>query len=233
MTATALDIAIGIIIGFSMLVAYFRGLIREVFTLAGIVIAVFLSYKLGHMFVPEFESLLGVADAAEGEKPRLILGLLSPVLAAKVFSYGGTFIFVFVVMTLLGFFVARWVKDSGLGIVDKLLGAAFGFVRGFLLVFIVYVPLSYLVDTEKLPAWAKESVSVPLFQDTLTWVNKRFDIDQMVERGEKGVSIKLDKIDPDKIDIREKSAEDELKDAVRREEKEKHQSLTGDEKETP
>ena len=220
MTALALDIAIGLVIFISTLIAYFRGVIREVFTLIVIVVAVFIAYKLGHLLVPEFNQWLHVQDEGDKGKVELIWGIMSPPLASKVFSYGGTFLFVFLLMTLLGHFMSVWIKEAGLGIVDRVLGAAFGFLRGFLLVFLVYAPCTWLIDQQKFPDWAKKSFSVPILQGTLDWVNEAFELDKKIEDRGSGIAVKFDKIDIDKFGAGASSAEEELKEAIEREEKE-------------
>ncbi|MCE9507393.1 MAG: CvpA family protein [Alphaproteobacteria bacterium] len=221
MTALALDIAIGFVILLSTVAAYFRGFVKEVFTLIGITVAVFFAYKFGHLLVPEFNQWLHVPAEGDKAKVELIWGLLSPAMASKVAAYGGTFLLVFVVMTLTGYFLSRWIKETGLGIVDRLLGGAFGFLRGFLLVFLIYVPSTYLIDQKKLPEWTKESFSLPILQSTLAWTTRTFELDKKIEDQGSGIAIKLDKIDIDKLggDVRSQ-AEEELKAAIEREEKE-------------
>jgi membrane protein required for colicin V production len=222
MTALALDIAIGLVILLSTVAAYCRGFVKEVFTLIGIAVAVFFAYKFGHLLVPGLNQWLHVPEEGDKAKVELIWGVLSPAMAAKVGAYGGMFLVVFVVMTLTGYFLSRWIKETGIGIVDRLLGGAFGFLRGFLLVFLLYVPCTYLIDQEKFPAWAKESFSLPVLQSTLAWTNKTFELDKKIEdRGDAGIAIKIDKIDIDKLGIDARSqAEKELKAAVEKEQKE-------------
>jgi membrane protein required for colicin V production len=221
MTPLALDIAIGLIIFLSTLAAYFRGLIKEVFTLLGLAVAVFLAYKLGHLLVPEFNQWLHVPEEGDKTKTELVWGLMSPALASKVFSYGGTFLSALLVMILLGHFISRWIQEAGLGIVDRLLGAGFGLLRGFLLVFLFYVPSTYLIEYKKFPDWAKNSFSVPVLQSALDWTNKTFELDKKIEDRGNGIAIKFDKVDLDKIGAEAaRQAEEELKAAIAKEEKE-------------
>ncbi|MBI3440940.1 MAG: CvpA family protein, partial [Proteobacteria bacterium] len=145
MTPLALDIAIGLVITLSTVIAYLRGIIKEVFTLVGLFVAGFLAYQGGHLLVPEFNKWLHVPDGNDKGKATLVMGLLSPSLASKVFSYGGVFLFIFLIMALLGHLLAKWTKEAGLAVVDRLLGGCFGLLRGFLLIFLLYVPCTYLI----------------------------------------------------------------------------------------
>lgn len=227
MTPIALDVAIGIILLISILIGYFRGIIKEVFTIAGLALAIFASYQLAHMLVPGINKWLDVPPEGSAQKTELFMGFLSPALAAKVIAYGGTFLLVFMITTLLGFLITHWVKEMGLGVVDRLLGAGFGFARGFLLVFLIYVPFTYLIDQKKMPEWAKNSVSVPILQKALEWSNKNFELDKKIEDRGNGIVIKFDKIDTDKLGKdAEKAignlspAEQDLKESIRQEEEE-------------
>ncbi len=223
MTPAALDIAIGILILISTIAACVRGLIREVFTLGGFAIAVLTAWTAGHLLVPPFNKWLGVTEEKQ-EKVELVWGILSPELAAKVAAYGGVFLMVFLTLTLIGFLISRWIREAGIGIVDRLLGGLFGFLRGLMLVFIVYIPFVYLVDQKKFPAWAKESFSVPVLQATLNWANKSFELDKMIEDRGNGIAIKFDKVNLDKIN-------EDTVESVSPEEKELQQKIIQEEKE--
>lgn len=220
MTPIALDIAVGIIILMSTMAAYFRGIIKEVFTLAALGISVFIAYEAGHLLVPPFNDWLGVVEGKAPPKDVLVLGILSPPLAAKVFAYGGIFLLMFTIITLLGRLLNRWVNEAGLGIVDRLLGGGFGFLRGFLIMLMLYMPASYLLDYKKFPVWAKDSASVHVFQGTMDWANKTFELDKKIEDRGGGIAIKFDKFDIEKIKDSAAAAEAELKKDIQKEEKE-------------
>ena len=243
MTPAVLDIIVAIILGASIIIAYVRGLIREVFTIVGLGAAAFASYTSGHLLLPVMRKWLDVQEdggsaaaeavsegagadltthaamKAEMVREHLIFGILSPGLAAQICAYGTVFLGVFLVMGLLSFFLSQSVQSSGLGVFDKLAGAAFGFARGFLLVFLFYVPWTFLMDTDKFPAWAKNSVSVPVLEKAFVYADERFEIRKKVEDRGGGIAIKIDKIDPDELGADLKKAQDELQDELTREEK--------------
>lgn len=223
MTPAALDIAVGLLILISTAAACFRGIVKEIFTMGGFLVAVLVAWKAGHLLVPAFNGWLHVTEGKEAEKAEFIWGLLSPALAAKVAAYGGVFLLIFLSLMLVGFLLSRWIKEMGVGSLDRLLGAIFGFLRGFLLVFVFYVPCVYLVNKDKFPAWAKESFSVPVLQATFEWANRSFGLDKMIEDRGSGIAIRLDKVDldkiGDKIDDGASAAEKELKEKIIQEEK--------------
>lgn len=220
MTPLALDISIGLVILLSTLVAYIRGIVKEAFTLGGLIVAVLLAWKGGHILLPAFNAVFDVPADGEDPKGVLVFGLMAPSLAAKVFSYGTTFIGALFVAMLTGYFISRWINEAGLGVLDKIFGATFGFLRGFLLVFILYVPCTYIFDYKKFPDWALQSTSVPVLQSTLEWVNRNWDLDKKVQSKAEGVVIKFDKVDVDKIgDGDPETLKEELKNDIEREEK--------------
>lgn len=219
MTADALDITVILILLISMGIAWFRGLIREVFTIISLFGSSYAAYKGGPLLLPRFNEWLhvpveveeGAADAV-AEKAEMIWGVLSPELAAKLASYSSAFLFFFIVMTLIGFFLSRAVNEAGLGVVDKVLGAGFGFARGFLLIFLIYFGCTYLIDQEKMPKWVAESKSYPVFEEARVWANKRFSLEQKVEDRGDGIAIHIDKVTPDEEDM--EKAEDAARDLM-------------------
>jgi membrane protein required for colicin V production len=215
MTSYALDIAIFALIFLSALVSYFRGLVKEFFTLAGLILASFSAYQMGHLLVPGLNGIYGVpADGTDnGTK---ILGILSPPMAAKVTAYGGTFLVVFLLMTLIGFLITMWLKKIGLGVIDRLLGAGYGALRGFVLVFLLFIPVNFLIGKDKMPEWAKQSTSLPMMERTYAWVDKHFDLDKKVEDHGTNITIKLDKVDLDNLGKEAKEAASEVKDEIKK-----------------
>jgi membrane protein required for colicin V production len=245
MTPAVLDITIAVIILLSTLIAWYRGIIREAFTILGLLTSTAAAWKGGPMLVPSFNKWLGVdADGGEkaaeivtkgsnaevtssaamqaaAQKSHLILGIISPAWAAKIAAYGTAFFLVFLIMALLSFFISRAVQESGLGFLDKFLGILFGAARGFALVFLFYVPWTFLVPADKFPAWATNSVSVPILQSTLAWADQHFNLKEKIEDRGGAIAIKIGKVDPDKIgedDDKKSTEEKELHDELSHEE---------------
>ncbi len=118
---------IGIIV-FSSLVSFWRGFVREVFSLAGWVVAFFVASS----FYPYLASLL--------------LQINSPYLQNSEYLRNGIaaailFIAVLIVSGIVNALVGQLVDKTGLSGTDRVLGAAFGVLRG---VFIVAAILFFL-----------------------------------------------------------------------------------------
>jgi uncharacterized membrane protein required for colicin V production len=253
MTPLIFDLCILFVILASMAMAYYRGLIREVLTIVGLGVAVFSAYKLGPFLLPYFNKWLKVpadggekaaeavskaaaADAgstaamkAAAVQGDLIFGYLSPAKAALFSSYGTAFLLAFVFMALLSFFITRTVQEMGLTMVDKLLGAGFGALRGFLMVFLPFAGIYLVMDgTKDFPLWAKNSQSVPVLEDAYKEMSKKLDLDKYLENKNGKLSFKVSKI-KEKDFVRELTPEEkELQEAVK---KEMDMHLKDDEKE--
>jgi uncharacterized membrane protein required for colicin V production len=242
MTPVVLDLIISVVILLSMGIAYMRGIIREIFTIVGLGGATFASYKGGHLLIPEFNKIFDVqnssgAEAAEmvsraGDtagtealataieaKKHLVLGVMSPELAAQASAYGSVFIVIFLLFTIASYSLTHLVKEAGLGVLDRLGGAGFGFARGFLFVFLLYLPCTILIDQDRFPVWAKNSKSVPILEKTFVWADGKFKLRDMIEDEGDGVAIKLDKIDPEQIKSGMGEAEYELRQELSQEER--------------
>src|ERR1700735_4880274 len=112
MTPHALDLTVGIIIFLSTLVAYYRGIVREFFTLAGLALATFVSVRGGHMLGPDVSRWMGALPNPADEKPT-VLSLLKPTVATEVISYGGIFLLVFILMILIRMMISHWISGAG------------------------------------------------------------------------------------------------------------------------
>jgi len=122
-----LDLVIIIIIGFTAIRSLFRGLIREIAEVAGMIAAIFLAYeyyeKLGnHLFV-SFN--------------------VSPAIA-NIVAFAAILIGTAVAAGLLGWLLSKALKFTPINLADRLGGMGFGFIKGFLLVCILVGVLSAL-----------------------------------------------------------------------------------------
>jgi len=112
----------------------------------------------------------------------------------------------------------------------------FGFLRGFLVLFLIYLPFNFLINPEKFPDWAKDSYSVAAFGKTYNWLNEEYKLSEKIEDDGEGVKIKFDKIDPEKaLEVGKEKLEDgvrdakeSLKEAIEKEEHEKGDTKASD-----
>ncbi len=127
----ALDWILLAILTASMLLGVWRGLVREVLSLAGWIAG----FLLAQMLAPEVGQRLPMEGASEGL--RYLVGFVV------------VFIAVLVLTAVSGWVLQKLVAAVGLGILDRLLGAVFGSLRGviFLLVITVIAGMTPVQDT--------------------------------------------------------------------------------------
>ena len=138
---TWVDYAVFGVTAASLLWGAWRGLVREVMSLAGWVIA-FLAANL--LAGPVAETL-----PQSITRPELRL----------VVAYIAVFVFALLTTKLFGLVVAKLVEKVGLGGVDRALGGLFGLLRAALIV-VAFALLSGLTALPTTAAW-KESLSGP------------------------------------------------------------------------
>ena len=140
---TLLDLAVIAIVGLSVLLSVIRGLVREVLALAAWVVAFLAANMLAATVAPWMPAAL------PSEELRLLAGFLC------------VFVGVLIAMSVLAILVSKLVKSAGLGLEDRLLGAAFGLARGLLVVMIL-VLLAGLTSLPRQAVWRNAVLSDPL-----------------------------------------------------------------------
>lgn len=144
------DYSILAIIGVSVVIGLLRGFTREVLSLIGWVVAVWvtLAYtdELEHLFVPYVET--------PGLRVALAVALL--------------FVLTLLVAALVNYLLGRVIEKSGLSGTDRLIGVVFGFVRGcaFVAAFVFLAGLTSLPQD----TWWRQSQLIHYFQDMALWL---------------------------------------------------------------
>lgn len=141
---TWIDYLALLVIGFSVLLSFWRGAVREIFSLAGWVIAYF--------------AAVGFADDVAPLMPRLIAAENLRLLAAYIV----VFALCALAVSLLGIVLSALLKAIGLGAFDRLLGAGVGFLRGLLFT-LMLVLAAGLTSLPSKPAW-RNSMFSPIFE---------------------------------------------------------------------
>lgn len=121
------------VIAISLALGFFRGFVREAFSLAGWVAA----YVVARLFHEPLELLL--ADSISTPSMRLAA------------AWGGLFVTTLVLAALASYLVLSVVESAGLRGADRFLGAGFGVARGFLLVLAVLVMVAPFASRD--PWW--------------------------------------------------------------------------------
>jgi len=147
---TSLDWAIVAIIVVSCAIGIWRGLMREVFSLAGWVAAVVLSLR--------FAAPLGVHLPGDIDWPILRTAIaVAIIVIVCVFAAG-----------LLGWLVQRFIAAAKLTGSDRMLGAVFGLLRGVLILFAV-VYFGSRTALAQQPAW-RDAWLVHPFEAGVRWL---------------------------------------------------------------
>ncbi|MEO5810698.1 MAG: CvpA family protein [Rhodanobacter sp.] len=151
------DYAIIGILGLSIMVGLWRGLVSEVLALVIWVAAFWVAWWFGPVVAARFEHVIELPSA------RII------------FAYMLCFVAVLIVGALLRFVVRRLIESTGLSGTDRLLGMLFGFARGVLLVTLLVFLLGFTASTRD--PWWQQSVLLPHFQQVAAWIGQRVPAD--------------------------------------------------------
>jgi membrane protein required for colicin V production len=148
LSLTAVDaLLIGVIVisaGFAML----RGLIHETFAILEWVAGVYVALR----FTPVFQPLFN--------------GAISPPWLEWLLVFVGTFLLVFIPLSIMSHRLSAMVKQSDIGPVDRVLGLVFGVARGFVIVGLAYIAFSALVPVKDHPSSLTQARSFPLIRNT-------------------------------------------------------------------
>lgn len=116
---TIFDYLVLLIIICSVIISTLRGVVREIISLAGWVVALIVANAYGDVLAQ------WLPDFIPGEMTRLIIGFIV------------LFIGVRLLMALVGRTIEELVEVSGLSAINRLLGCVFGMVRGIVIVLAV------------------------------------------------------------------------------------------------
>ena len=136
------------VLGFSMLLGAWRGLVYEVLSVLGWAV----SFYAAQYFAPQVASWLPLQSSSETVRYAAAFVL---VFVAAVFAAG-----------LFAFVIKKLVAAIGLRPVDRTMGAAFGLVRGVILLLAAAVVVD--MTALKNSAWWQESKGASLLAVTLT-----------------------------------------------------------------
>jgi membrane protein required for colicin V production len=150
---TYLDAALLAVALLSGLLAMYRGLTREVLSILSWVVAAaaVLYFVLYHRQTAE----------------QLAIQFHAPLAVAQVVVGGIIFLLVLIVVHLITARISDTILDSRVGIIDRILGFAFGVLRGFVLVVIPYMFYeSFVPDPTQQFPWVREASSLPYIKST-------------------------------------------------------------------
>lgn len=151
-----IDIIVLVILLISAGIAFMRGFIREVLTIAGVVGGLASAYFGAPHLKPQMRSWFGVE---EDVVPERLFGILPYDILADALSYGLIFIVVVTVLSFISHSLAEWARRTGLGAIDRSFGFLFGLIRGILLLGLLYLPVHLFVEAEAKESWFKDTKS--------------------------------------------------------------------------
>lgn len=161
-------IIIGIIV-FSLLVSLWRGFIREVLSLAGWVAAFFIASK----FYPHLSALLMNIDSVYINNSEFLRnGIAAAIL----------FIAVLIISGIVNALLAQLADKTGLTGTDRVLGAAFGVLRGVFIVAGLIFFINRFTAFEQSELW-KESQLIPHFDFIVAWFFEQLEANKNLISG--------------------------------------------------
>ncbi|SEL13039.1 CvpA family protein [Nitrosovibrio tenuis] len=140
---TAFDYCVLAILGISILLSLVRGVVRELVSLAGWIVAFMVANSFASQFAPILPSFIA------GESLRML------------FAFAALFLATLVAVGLIAMAASSLTKTAGLGLADRFLGSLFGFIRGLLVVLLIVLTAG-LTALPQEPFWRKAVLSGPL-----------------------------------------------------------------------
>ncbi len=146
------DYVIAVLLGLPALRGLFRGLLKELFALGAWLLAI----VIGLQYNAEVAFLLQNNIANPITRIASAFGILVAI----------TLLFA----ALINFLLSELIYKSGLGLLNRLLGFGFGFIKGSVLVLI----LIFLAGLSTIPEdpWWKQSLLIPPFQALAMWLKE-------------------------------------------------------------
>lgn len=146
------DIIVIIAVVVSAFLAYARGFVHEVLSVAGWIGAGFITIYAFPQVQPYARDLISIELAAD--------------LAAGV----AIFVFSLAVLSLLTRAISKRVQDSALNALDRSLGFLFGLARGAVLVSLLYVGIEWMMPAADQPGWLRSARTMPLIEAGADWL---------------------------------------------------------------
>lgn len=137
---TVIDAVVGVIIVLSALLAYSRGLVREILAIAGWVGAAIVAFLFADQVQPLVRQVPVIGDFI-GDSCELSI----------IAAFAAVFAVVLVVVSIFTPLFSSVIQRSALGAVDQGLGFLFGALRGVLLVGIAFFIYQTVLSAQNIP----------------------------------------------------------------------------------
>jgi membrane protein required for colicin V production len=152
-TLNMFDLIVATVIGLSALLSFFRGFLREIFSLAGWAVAAIVTLRF-------------LEPASGFVKPHVGSEVMASGIAAV-----GLFFITLVLVSVVSGLVLKFLKPAAkIGLFDNLAGLAFGVARGVLIIALGYFMMSVVIAEKNYPDWIKTSASKPYVERCTHWI---------------------------------------------------------------
>lgn len=140
------DLIVIVVLLVSGVFAFVRGFVHEVLAVASWVGAAFVTLYAYPLVQP------------------WVLGVIAVEFIASLLTGVGLFLVTLVLFSVLTRVLSNRIQHSSLGALDRSLGLLYGFLRGGVIVVLVWLALGYMVSEGDRPAWIQEARSRPLVE---------------------------------------------------------------------
>lgn len=148
MNLTFIDILVGLVLAVSIFYAGWRGFLHETLSIFAWIAALFAALYFGPWLQPWMHQ-------------HIATRWLGNVAAAAA-----VFLVVFIPLAFLSRRISQSARNSAIGPLDRVLGIAFGAVRGLVIVGLAYIGFIYFVPLHDHPASLTRARTLPLLQRT-------------------------------------------------------------------
>jgi membrane protein required for colicin V production len=156
---TWVDLLVLAVLAVSALLAFIRGLVREVLGLAAWVGAIFAGVWALPRVRPQFQQWLGTSPWVD------------PV------AFGVVFVLCLIVLMIIARWIGAIVRESPIHGLDRTLGLVFGLVRGAALVILAYIIAGMVIQVDRWPGVVLQARSLPLVYHGASWAVQRLPVD--------------------------------------------------------
>ncbi len=156
---TWVDLVVLGVLAISALLAFMRGLVREVLGLGAWVGAIFAGVWALPRVRPQFQSWFGTSPWVD------------PI------AFGVVFVIALIVLMLISRWISALVRASPIGGLDRTLGLVFGLARGAALLVLAYIIAGMVVQVDRWPDAVLQARSLPLVYQGASWAVERLPVD--------------------------------------------------------
>lgn len=146
----------------SALLAMYRGLMRELLSIVSWVVAAGVAYLAFKKAQDGIGIEIGKQIGMTGNNGAMVGGAIVAVLA---------FLVILIIVHLITTRISDAILDSSVGMIDRILGFVFGFLRGALIMVIVFMIYEgFYPEKEKQFAWVAQSKTLPFVRGPGNWI---------------------------------------------------------------